>query len=118
MTDINDEKEDMRYFIPYTLDCDDALESFSTLKEAVECAKEMLEYLTESACEGAGWHWDMDYFKIVDKSGAVYYKFKQIDVVKRPDDIDENNFSESFGDYWNPDGDYICGYELQEVMKR
>jgi len=105
------------FFMPYTLDCD-IPEGFPTLKAAVECAKGMLDLLEFDAVGAEGWHVDMDKFVIVDAVGTVYYRFKRIDEIPRPDDIDEDEYSESFGDYWNPDWDYVCGYELREVVEK
>ncbi len=118
-----------KFFMPYTLDCWGFLEtplggdycevphSFPTLKEAVECAKIMLEYLKEAAVD-EGWHNDMDKFKIVDGEGTVHYYFKRIKGVRRPDDIDEEGYSSSTDTYWyHPKCMYVCDYELCEVVE-
>ena len=106
-----------KFFIPYSLDCE-VSHSFPTLKEAVECAKKMLEDLESDVAYGDYWHEDMDIFKIVDAAGAVYYRFKRIDEVHKPDDIDEDGYSESIGEYWDPRFEYTCGYELREVVEK
>lgn len=106
------------FSMPYTLDCYDIPENFSTLKEAVECAKSMLEAMEFTAVDGGGWHEDMDHFKIVDTEGTVYYRFRRINEIRRPDDIDETGYSESTGEYWNPYWKYTCGYELREVVEK
>jgi hypothetical protein len=41
------------------------------------------------------------------------YRSRQINVEHRPDDLDEDGYSESLGDGWYHDCDSICDYEMQ-----
>lgn len=106
-----------KFFMPEQLDRN-IPKSFPTLNEAVKYAKELLEEYRSSAIVRGGWHTDMDNFRIVDAAGTVYCRFKRINEISRPDDIDEEGYSRSVGEYWDPDWEYTCDYELREVNEK
>lgn len=47
--------------------------------------------------------------------GWATYEAKEFNVRYPPDDLDEDDYSESTGEYWNPDYCYICDYKFQPI---
>src|SRR5688572_25322100 len=45
----------------------------------------------------------------------ITHSAQQCDVKRRPDDLDEDNYSPSEADYWPWDFDYVCNYKFQPV---
>jgi len=46
------------------------------------------------------------------------HKTIQIDRVERPDDLDEDGYSESLAMHWNDDYAYTCNYAFQEIIEK
>lgn len=46
------------------------------------------------------------------------HKMAQCNVIHKPDDLDEDDFSPSLGDHWNNCFDYICDYAFAPRKKR
>jgi len=84
---------------------------YSTLEEAYKEAKYELKFCRENCLDG--WPEDMSQYNVVDETGWIHYRYKQINRVQTPSDVDENGYSESLHDYFDARFEYRCDYVLE-----
>ena len=70
-------------------------------KHAEECIQEYLD---------DGWSEEV----VFVMAGKITHRATQVDLEKRPDNLDEDNLDEE-GNYWDSDWDYKCNYELRPI---
>lgn len=108
-------------FHVYDPSCPGVIGTCETLDEAVALANEAI---TENWQPDFGDEWSLDVDGVAvylapedceepDEDGKLVARAREVDIVHRPADTDENGFSASEQDYW-PYGsvDYVCNYRV------
>ena len=82
-------------------------EEFETVEKRDEAAKECIEHHLDES-------WDEEVENVV--SGEVQERAEKVNVVKRPDDLDEDDCDES-GKVWLPEWSYKCDYKMLPIAQ-
>lgn len=89
-------------------DPEDSPREFATWDEALAHYESVLEQFREVAIHD-GWHEDINQLRILQ----VVADTVECNRRDRPEDLDEDGFSESTGDHWpDADWDWICDYDI------
>ena len=89
----------------YHDNCGDGFVYFKSEQERDEAAEDAIsEYLQGE------WNEEVESIIIGNVAGVVV----KVDVVVRPEDLDQDNCDED-GVYWDSDHDYTCNYEIKPV---
>lgn len=52
------------------------------------------------------------------EDGVLVARATEVDRVNRPDDVDEDGFSESDGEWWGHGYEYMCNYRVEPVSNQ
>ena len=95
--------------------------TFATLEQAIKCANDSIENNWQP---DHGDEWSMEVADIrvyrapvwcddpCEDEAPIVARAREVDIVRRPDDVDEDGFSEDSGDWWGHGYDYTCNYRV------
>jgi len=93
---------------------------FQTLTEAIACGDAMIaEYREYASVDGWG---DVSISVFAceaesenpDEDGKQVAFAKEIVIAEKPNDLDEDSYSQETGEWWNPDWDYLCDFKMEQ----
>jgi len=91
---------------------------FNTLTEAMACGEAIIEEYRGHAIDGWG---DINIGIYAceketdepDQDGKEVAAAVEYTITQKPEDVDDDSYSKSTGEWWNPDWDYTCDYRME-----